>query len=67
MKIYFEKQHTKDNKISVCYVVDKLYNILGIKEFKKQQIEIDSFKNELLHDMGVNVMCQQLKTEGEGK
>jgi negative regulator of replication initiation len=61
------KKFTNDNKISVCYVVDRLRQILDIKEYQKQQNAIDNFKNELIHDMGVNQMCQEVKVKGEGK
>lgn len=67
MSEYFDKKFTEDNKISACYVVDKLREILNIKELEKLQLAIHEFKNELIHDMGVNQMCQELKTKGEGK
>jgi len=67
MTEYFDKKFTRDNKISVCYVVDRLRQIIDIKEYHKQQDEINCFKNELIHDMGVNQMCQELKVKGEGK
>jgi len=63
MEIKFEKQFTSDNKISVCYVVDKMREILNIKELEKLQLAIHEFKNDLIHDMGVNQMCQQLTKE----
>lgn len=62
---YFDKKFSRDNKISVCYVVDRLRQILEMKEYQKQQNEIDNFKNELIHDMGVNQMCQEVKVKGE--
>ena len=67
MTEYFEKKLTTDNKISACYVVDRLRQIIDIKEYHKQQNEIDNFKNELIHDMGVIQMYQELKVKGEGK
>ena len=67
MTEYFEKKLTTDNKISACYVVDRLRQIIDIKEYHKQQNEIDNFKNELIHDMGVIQMYQELKVKEEGK
>ena len=63
MEIKFEKQFTNDNKISACYVVDKMREILNIKELEELQLAIHEFKNDLIHDMGVNQMCQQLTKE----
>jgi hypothetical protein len=73
MEIKFEKQFTNDNKISACYVVDQMREILNIKELEKLQLAIHEFKNDLIHDMGVNKnivkkpkqvqMCQQLTKE----
>ena len=63
MSEYFHKKFTEDNKISACYVVDKLREILNIKELEKLQLAIHEFKNDLIHDMGVNQMFQQLKKE----
>jgi len=63
MEIKFEKQFTNDNKISACYVVDKMREILNIKELEELQLAIHQFKNDLIHDMGVNQMCQQLTKE----
>jgi hypothetical protein len=63
MEIKFEKQFTNDNKISACYVVDQMREILNIKELEKLQLAIHEFKNDLIHDMGVNQMCQQLTKE----
>jgi len=63
MEIKFEKQLTNDNKISACYVVDKMREILNIKELEQLQLAIHEFKNDLIHDMGVNQMCQQLTKE----
>ena len=37
--------------------------ILNIKELEKLQLAIHEFKNDLIHDMGVNQMCQQLTKE----
>jgi hypothetical protein len=36
---YFDKKFTNDNKISVCYVVDRLRQILDIKEFKNNKMQ----------------------------
>jgi len=63
MEIKFKKQFTNDNKISACYVVDKMREILNIKELEQLQLAIHEFKNDLIHDMGVNQMCQQLTKE----
>ena len=40
MSEYFDKKFTEDNKISACYVVDKLREILNIKELEKLQLAI---------------------------
>ena len=61
MKILFEKNFTNDNKLSASYVVDRLQEILHLDEFQKQELAIHEFKNELIHDMGLIVMCKELK------
>jgi len=63
MSEYFHKKFTEDNKISACYVVDKLREILNIKELNNLQQAVHEFKNELIHDLGINQMCQELKKE----
>jgi len=46
-----------------CEIVDKMREILNIKELEQLQLAIHEFKNDLIHDMGVNQMCQQLTKE----
>ena len=67
MSEYFDKKFTEDNKISACYVVDKLREILNIKELDNMPKAVHEFQNELIHDMGVNQMCQEVKVKGEEK
>ena len=54
-----DKKYIPDDRICVFYVADRVYDLEQIKDHKKLQKEITEFKEELLQNIGVDVMIKR--------
>ena len=54
-----EYDYKPDDRISIFYVADRIYDFENIKDHKKLQKEITEFKEELLQNIGVDVMIKR--------
>jgi len=54
-----EYDYKPDDRISIFYVADRIYDLEHIKDHKKLQKEITEFKEELLQNIGIDVMIKR--------
>ena len=54
-----DKKYIPDDRISIFYVADRIYDFENIKDHKKLQKEITEFKEELLQNIGIDVMIKR--------
>ena len=54
-----DKKYIPDDRICIFYVADRIYDLEQIKDHKKLQKEITEFKEELLQNIGVDVMIKR--------
>ena len=54
-----DKKYIPDDRICIFYVADRVYDLEQIKDHKKLQKEITEFKEELLHNIGIDVMIKR--------
>ena len=54
-----DKKYIPDDRICIFYVADRIYEFECIKDHKKLQKEITEFKEELLHNIGIDVMIKR--------
>ena len=54
-----DKKYIPDDRICIFYVADRIYDLEQIKDHKKLQKEITEFKEELLHNIGIDVMIKR--------
>ena len=54
-----DKKYIPDDRICIFYVADSIYDLEQIKDHKKLQKEITEFKEELLQNIGVDVMIKR--------
>jgi hypothetical protein len=54
-----DKKYIPDDRICIFYVADRIYDFENIKDHKKLQKEITEFKEELLQNIGVDVMIKR--------
>ena len=59
-----KNEYQPDDRICVFYVADRVYDLQHIKDHKKLQKAIREFKDELLHNIAVDVM---IKRESEAE
>ena len=48
-----------DDRICIFYVADRIYDLEHIKDHKKLQKAISEFKDELLHNIAIDVMIKR--------
>jgi len=54
-----DKKYMPDDRICIFYVADRIYDFENIKNHKKLQKEITEFKEELLRNIGIDVMIKR--------
>jgi len=54
-----DKKYMPDDRICIFYVADRVYGLEHIKDHKKLQKEITEFKEELLQNIGIDVMIKR--------
>jgi hypothetical protein len=54
-----DKKYMPDDRICIFYVADRIYDFENIKNHKKLQKEITEFKDELLRNIGIDVMIKR--------
>jgi len=54
-----DKKYIPDDRICIFYVADRIYDFENIKNHKKLQKEITEFKEELLRNIGIDVMIKR--------
>ena len=52
-------EYQPDDRICIFYVTDRIYDLEHIKDHKKLQKAIREFKDELLHNIAVDVMIKR--------
>ena len=52
------KYQQQNNRVCMFYVIDKLLNILEIKDVNKKKMEkkLGEFKDEMIHNLGINAL-----------
>ena len=54
-----DKKYIPDDRICIFYVADRIYDFENIKDHKKLQKAITEFKDELLQNIGIDVMIKR--------
>ena len=54
-----DKKYIPDDRICIFYVADRIYDFENIKDHKKLQKAITEFKDELIHNIGIDVMIKR--------
>jgi len=54
-----KNEYQTDDRICIFYVADRVYDLEHIKDHKKLQKAIREFKDELLHNIAVDVMIKR--------
>ena len=54
-----DKKYIPDDRISIFYVADRVYDLEHIKDHKKLKKAITKFKEELLQTIGIDVMIKR--------
>jgi len=54
-----DKKYIPDDRICIFYVADRIYDLEHIKNHKELQKEITEFKEELLQNIGIDVMIKR--------
>ena len=54
-----DKKYIPDDRICIFYVADRIYEFECIKDYKKLQKAVTEFKEELLHNIGIDVMIKR--------
>jgi len=54
-----KEDYKVDNRICVFYVADRVHDLEKIKDHKKLQQAITEFKDELIHNIGIDVMIKR--------
>jgi len=54
-----KEDYKVDNRICIFYVADRVHDLEKIKDHKKLQKAITEFKDELIHNIGIDVMIKR--------
>jgi hypothetical protein len=54
-----KEDYKVDDRICIFYVTDRVHDLEKIKDHKKLQKAITEFKDELIHNIGVDVMIKR--------
>ena len=54
-----KEDYKVDDRICIFYVADRVHDLEKIKDHKKLQKAITEFKDELIHNIGVDVMIKR--------
>ena len=54
-----DKKYIPDDRICIFYVADRIYDFENIKDHKKLQKAITEFKEELLQNIGIDIMIKR--------
>jgi len=54
-----KEDYKVDNRICIFYVADRVHDLEKIKDHKKLQQAITEFKDELIHNIGIDVMIKR--------
>ena len=54
-----DKKYMPDDRICIFYVADRIYDFENIKDHKKLQKAVTEFKEELLQNIGLDVMIKR--------
>jgi hypothetical protein len=52
-------EYQPDDRICIFYVADRVHDLQHIKDHKKLQKAIREFKDELLHNIAIDVMIKR--------
>ena len=52
-------KYQSDDRICIFYVADRVHDLQHIKDYKKLQKAISEFKDELLHNIAIDVMIKR--------
>ena len=52
-------KYQSDDRICIFYVADRVHDLQHIKDHKKLQKAISEFKDELLHNIAIDVMIKR--------
>jgi len=54
-----KEDYKVDDRICIFYVTDRVHDLEKIKDHKKLQKAITEFKDELIHNIGIDVMIKR--------
>ena len=54
-----QEEYKPDDRICIFYIADRVYDLEHIKDHKKLQKAISEFKDELLHNIAIDVMIKR--------
>jgi hypothetical protein len=54
-----KEDYKADDRICIFYVADRVHDLEKIKDHKKLQKAITEFKDELIHNIGIDVMIKR--------
>jgi hypothetical protein len=54
-----KKEYKPDDRICIFYVTDRVHELDHIKDEKQLRKSIKEFKDELIHNIGVDVMIKR--------
>jgi len=54
-----KEDYKVDDRICIFYVADRVHDLEKIKDHKKLQKAITEFKDELIHNIGIDVMIKR--------
>ena len=54
-----KEEYKIDDRICIFYITDRVHDLEKIKDHKKLQKAITEFKDELIHNIGIDVMIKR--------
>jgi hypothetical protein len=54
-----KEEYKIDDRICIFYIADRVHDLEKIKDHKKLQKAITEFKDELIHNIGIDVMIKR--------
>tara|TARA_R110002124_G_scaffold157354_1_gene324381 strand:- start:431 stop:652 length:222 start_codon:yes stop_codon:yes gene_type:complete len=54
-----QEEYKPDDRICIFYIADRVHDLQQIKDHKKLQKAINEFKDELLHNIAIDVMIKR--------
>ena len=56
MKTPYEYKEKSDNRVSMFYITERLYELSKIKSDTELRKQIDDFRNECVYNLGINAL-----------